>query len=329
MRISPIALTTKIYRNNHTNKSDFQNNPILKNEFDTVSFKGKALSFDEVKPYRLEAFKLSNEASKHYEDSKEIAKNAYSELKVAKQAFKYTQSVLSIANKNPDEYVVSLENGNNLIIKPSFTPQGKFFTFVEVDQDSNPVRGIKYFGHNNFNVTYYHDNNIRDEYSFVNGRISVLKNNTGSSADCMYNFENGKLISCLVGLSSQSIDNPTMCKESYLFQNDELVAYSSGVSSVDNVCLSNEKYSYHNGAFVQYSTDFKGLSNTTQSWSSSYHFKDGKFVAYLDNVKYDRSTSDANGSSVIFLNKNGKYMKSSDFLCELTHDGSIVVLDNE
>ncbi len=329
MRISPIALTTKIYRNNHTNKSDFQNNPILKNNFDTVSFKGKALSFDEVKPYRLEAFKLSNEASKHYEDSKEIAKNAYSELKVAKQAFKYTQSVLSIANKNPDEYVVSLENGNNLIIKPSFTPQGKFFTFVEVDQDSNPVRGIKYFGHNNFNVTYYHDNNIRDEYSFVNGRISVLKNNTGSSADCMYNFENGKLISCLVGLSSQSIDNPTMCKESYLFQNDELVAYSSDVSSVDNVCLSNEKYSYHNGTFVQYSTDFKGISSTAQSWSLSYHFKNGKFVAHLEDVKYDKIKNDAKATSAIFLNDDSDYIKSSDFLCELTHDGSIVVLDNE
>ena len=259
MRISPIALTTRIYRNNHANKSDFQNNPILKNNFDTVSFKGKALSFDEIKPYRLEAFKLSNEASKHYEDSKEIAKNAYSELKVAKQAFKYTQSVLSIANKNPDEYVVSLENGNNLIIKPSFTPQGKFFTFVEVDQDSNPVRGIKYFGHNNFNVTYYHDNNIRDEYSFVNGRISVLKNNTGSSADCMYNFENGKLISCLVGLTAQNNDIPPISKESYLFQNDKLKDYSNGISNGDSIFSSDEKYSYHNGAFVQYRSDFKGL----------------------------------------------------------------------
>ena len=329
MRISPIALTTRIYRNNHANKSDFKNNPILKNEFDTVSFKGKALSYDEVKPYKLEAYKLSDEASSYCDKSASIIKSAYDELKIAKQAFKYTQSALSIANKNPDEYVVSLENGNNLIIKPSFTPQGKFFTFVEVDQDSNPVRGIKYFGHNKFEVTIHNDGYTRDVYSFEDGEISIFKNHKGNMADCMYDFKNGKLMLCLEGIALSDNNAPPDSKEAYLFEDDSLITYTTGLRYDNSDFLCDERFCYKNGVLIQYCRDFKSSANKIQSWSSSYHFKDGKFAVYLDNVKYNRATSDANGSSVIFLNNNGKYIKSSDFLCELTPDGSIDVLDGE
>lgn len=328
MRISPIALTTKIYRNNRTNKSDFKSNPILKNNFDTVSFKGKALSFDEIKPYKLQAFKLSNEASEHYEDSKEIVKKAYQELKVSKQAFKYTQSVLSIANKNPDEYVVSLENGNNLIIKPSFTPQGKFFTFVEVDQDSNPLRSILYFGSKDFQVSLYNGDK-RDVYYFQNGEIHISKNVQGNFIESSYNFKNGKLASHYINTLAFNDCTPQKIDEAYFFNNDKLTNYSSGISCINDTIISDEKYSFCNGLFVGYYEDFKNLSDGAQTWSSSYHFKDGKFVVRLEDVKYKKNNNDAKATSAIFLNDDKDYIKSSDFLCELTPDGSITVVDNQ
>ena len=329
MKILPVALTQKTYKTNYTNNFAYKNNPILKNNFDTVSFKGKALSYDEVKPYKLQALMLSNEASKHYEASKEIVKNAYDELKVAKQAFKYAQSALSIANKNFGEFVVSLDNGNNLIIKPSFTPLGKLFTFVEVNEESIPIRSIKYYGHKNFDVTFYSDDNKRDIYDFYNGRIHISKNIKGNSVDNVYNFANGKLTSCLVGVSAPNNGALDKTQEAYLFDNDKLTSYCSGVSSVNSSELSEERFCFHNGSFIEYCKDFKNSSDDMRTWSSSYHFKDGKFLAYLDNVAFDKSNRDTIADEAIFVNKYGKYIKSSDFLCELNSDGSICIVDNE
>ncbi|MBQ4645713.1 MAG: hypothetical protein IJB79_00030 [Candidatus Gastranaerophilales bacterium] len=329
MRIQALTSFKNISRINN-NKT---NSILTKPQYDSFSFSGKVLSYEEMKPLKLQAYQIQQDSIQYQNEALEIKDDAYFTLSKAKeeyiQALKYCNSF----KKNPSKLNLTLPNGNVLEYKFELK-NGNFTLEIEEKNDEDAI--VKTISAVNFapvKVANYNQDGV-DLFEYSGNNVVAIKNLSADGAslgqyDSIYSYRSGKLYSALFGGNLATFLEPS--EKMIVYFDDKPTIYSLGniVNPKGNRCSADERYVFIGNSLSNYYYHFCGSDQGEMLWDESFHFEKGKFIGSINNGEQKAKNEDIISNDAVYLNDDNQFVRTTKLHARVSDFGLPVFVDCE
>lgn len=299
---------------------------------DTISFSGRSVEYEEIRPIRLRAYETQIEATELQGKSKKVARDAYEALQTAKNEYIKALNIIKVFKQDPQRESRKLKNGHELKFKSELKGDTWHLKASEVDSGGNPIRSFEAIDFNPVKLTTYGDDFNYYEFSDKDVTImqgmNILSLNSGGG-EAVYKFTLGKLVSASIDL--QALEKPQVVSQMYFYDDSgNLRIYANNNVTNDSDVKCDERYVFDsNNKLLTYFVGFlSDTSSKTLNFSKSMHFDDGKFIACTNNSKPLGNDCEMVSKNAYYL-KDGKFNHSTDFHFLMTDLEPIIFEDME
>ncbi|MBQ9149939.1 hypothetical protein IJX73_03310, partial [bacterium] len=250
------------------------------NQFDSFTFTGTKVSYDEIRPVKIQAYKTQIEATELQGKSNAVVREAYEQLAIAKDEYIKALNIIKIFNQDPQRQTRKLKNGNELRFKTEYKNDVCHLEAREVSQDGETIRSFSAVNSIPSNLMTYGDS--ENYYTFTGTKVTIMQGmNVQSSmsggAKAVYNYNLGRLTSASIDL--QALDDPQSVSQSYFYDsNGELIIYANNCETSGSSIKCDERYVFdNNGKLLTYFDEFCTDSQSgTLSFNEGLHFDSGR-----------------------------------------------------
>ncbi len=300
------------------------------NQFDSFSFTGSKVSYEEIRPVKMKAYQTQIEATELQGKSNAVARDAYEQLAIAKDEYIKALNIIKIFNQDPQRQTRKLKNGNELRFVAEYKNDVCHLEAREVNQDGETIRSFSAVDSIPSNLMTYGDS--ENYYAFTGTKVTIMQgmnvlSSKSGGAEAVYNYNLGQLTSASIDL--QALDDPQSVSQSYFYNsNGKLIIYASNSETSGSSVKCDERYVFDdNGKLLTY---FDGFSTDSQSGTLSFneglHFDSGRFIA-----RTKKSVCQSKGDEMVshdaYYLLDGEFVHSSDFHFLMTDLEPIVFED--
>ncbi len=302
------------------------------NQFDSFTFTGTKVSYDEIRPVKIQAYKTQIEATELQGKSNAVVREAYEQLAIAKSEYIKALNIIKIFNQDPQRQTRKLKNGNELRFEVEYKNNICHLKASEVNEDGETIRSFSAVDSIPSNLTTYGDS--VNYYEFKDANVTIMQgmnlvSSSSGGAEALYKYSQGKLTS--VSIDLQALEDPQTVSSVYFYdENSNLRIYVSNNETSGTSVKCDERYVFDdNGKLLTY---FDGFCTDIQSGALSFneglHFDDAHLVARTKKSVCENMGDEMVSHDAYYL-KDGEFIHSSDFHFLMTDLEPIIFEDKE
>lgn len=308
------------------------NNFPLINQTDSVSFKGKVLTYEELRPLKMRAWQVQNESIEHKKEAVIAKDEAYEKLAIVKDEFIQALKYCNYYKKNPTKTKLKLPNGNILKFQFEYKLGKLTLEIEELNQEEAVIKTISAVNFIPTKIIDMSDNSL-DVYEFSGNEVIILENlgvdgSEFGTCDTFTSFRNGKLNT--ISKNGNVAKQPSEFEGTYVYFDDKLSVYSSGnIVNKNGTCKSDERFVYLDESFSNYYSGFKGNLQGGMSFDESLHWQRGKFIGAIYDGMQKTKNEDIISHDATFLNEYNEFIHSKNCHARLSDFGLPIFADFE